>query len=324
MLRSVPPQPPGVVITKTDEVQARRAVIAQEFLRIILGGGQPKAKYLELSNGRHGVRIEDTPGCEPFNKQHAVSEIKEKILGREVKGLGQLLVACLFLNDTDVPLTSLKIVSNRVIKIGTECIWRGDAPCKDTIEAVDLTVLPFLANHVAKNWLDRVINGHMPTWPILACTELKENPHFMTEVNEGILRCLLLSDDFIKGEVRKYTNSPFETQRIVLELMLRKRDLRKAALNKPTFVEYIQTVAAQQTLLTQQRIIIVPPIEDKREALFLDLRSDAFHLSHATTLPPLRKSASALQLKPTLVFKQVSDNTLPELKLRNNNRTTHS
>lgn len=313
MFRSPPQQPQGWVIAKLDETQARRAVIAQEWLRIILGGRQPKAEYLEAAPGSYAVKIDNVPGFVHF-KPHAVSEVKEKILEGELKGLGQLLVACLFLNEVNLTLGSLGVSANQVVKIGTECVWKGDTPCKDSIEAIDLIVLPLLANHFVKNWLDRVIDGHMPTWPILACKELKDNPQFMAEVNEGILRCLLLQDDFIKAIVRECTNSPYETQRISLELMLRKRDLRKAAFNKVSFIEYLTSSAAEHTVMVHKQQVVMSELEDKRDALFIELRRDALTLGHVTPLPPLLPFPPIVHVRPLVAKKQISDSVLPELK----------
>ncbi len=244
-------------------------VVAQEFFRLIINY-QPKTRIYKNAQGKIYVVSKSAVGVESLEKLRNADpeKVRHNINSGKYKGLGFILVLALLLQETDLKLGNILLdKNNRLVKIdGDRCFSGVIHPEKYSndykITTEDLLNLPFLNIFNAGNWLDIIKNGEPnPAYsegiadgkPLLIDPDLKNKPHFRLEINQAILKVLMIPSHFIKDFVGSYTNDPEEVKLLTKLISKRIDHLREAALNETSFQKYVTSSAgkkhAQESLI---------------------------------------------------------------------------
>lgn len=234
---------------------AKREVFAQELFRILLDR-QPKTRYVSDHNHNSYVFSKGVENFVTFTKYPTgIRGLKEDILAGKVTGLGHALTACLWINEIDLHFGNIGVADNKVIKLDGDLSFGNlnsflDDKLSDRtkpLEAIDLNLLPMTYHYGVYNWLDfRVKKAINAQNPILACEALQKNQAFKHEVNEGILRILLLSDGIVRKLTELYIIDPAEQEILKQALIARRRELLNAAVYKRDFIAYLTTAQCRQ------------------------------------------------------------------------------
>lgn len=239
-------------------------VIAQELFRLILPN-HPKTRCVEKKLPEGNRYYVASKKIENINALYFLDEKKysQDIVNGKVKGLGSVQVISLWLNEIDFKAGNVVInKENEVIKIdGGQCFvdamkHRSSYEKKIIfdITSQDLQELPGLINYTPYNWLDlityrkkettyeRTTNLDSPLFNI------KNNDNFKHEVNQTILRIILLPDVLINYFVKNYTPNEKISIQLMNNIIERKQQLKKAAFEMENFRIYLSNLEALEEI----------------------------------------------------------------------------
>ena len=227
-------------------------VIAQEFFRLIIPG-QTKTRLVKHVNSIYVA----SKGVKFFCSLDAIklNQAKEGLAHGMYKGLGHVLLVAMLVNEIDLKSAHLLLdINNKLVKIdGDRCFARlEDYPqCRGfdfSITSADIDALPRLQTYHPYNWLDAVETGDYKLFPNVARGELAVNSKFREEVNQAILRALILPKAIIKEFIRYYySDERFKSEADTLEneMLSRIDQLRHAAFENASFMTYLHSEQAK-------------------------------------------------------------------------------
>jgi hypothetical protein len=275
-----------------------KEVIAQEFFRLILPR-QPKTRMVMNESGKeYYVISREIVNFRPFTMFDA-DELNSMIISGKYRGLGEILVLSLFVNEVDLSLHNLGVdETGHIVKVDGGCCFANLSPTirggkKYEISKNDLNTLPFLSNYEPYNWLDIFVNEAKYRSKIIA-KELPLNEEFRHEINNTVLKILLLSSAMFQTFVRAYDDDLDITSRFVRELWTRKDQLRERALSNQSFQTYLNSNLANETLaISTKQVCQFKPA--KKEILFHHVHELFNHRfeeirTYANTIQELQKS----------------------------------
>lgn len=265
-----------------DPIIAETEVLAQEFFRLLIPW-QPKTRLITGEEGtfvisKHveGFRpllVKDTAKS-PQEKEKAPEskevvkenplEIRSKFESGQYRGLGEIQVASLHLNEVDLKYGNVGLDKyNRVVKIdGDWCFAKsryGDR-YKYNIAVNAIDYLPFVTpDYQAYNWLDLILKGIRKNIYIKPATvnhELSHNPYYRSDVNFGSLKEFILPESYIKTFVGRIIKDPQRAALRYDEIISRREALKNSALNSASFREYVQSELAQEQLNEYQTYLM--------------------------------------------------------------------
>jgi len=238
---------------------AAREVVAQEFFRLLIPG-HPKTRLVVDDDGVAFVASKQIEGFRalPVEVYWGDDPEEEKKFDREKDhfneclayglyiGLGEVMTVSLLMNEIDLKNGNMALdKNNRIIKFDGDWCFAGllGRIAPRDISARDLEMLPFLSGYSPHNWMGAVIQGERFPFPFLE-HDLTFNPRFRAEVNDALLRMLLLPDELIHHFVENYVADAGQQNIIINELMERKNQMYEAALQNHDFVAYMKSDAA--------------------------------------------------------------------------------
>jgi hypothetical protein len=283
---------------------AAREVVIQEFCRLLM----PYQSKTRL--GRHNdlvyVLSKESPGSESLDAEsdneyyQKNKETRAKLESGEYKGMGDSMLANIWLNERDAKLGNRRVdTEGRVLAIDGD--WalaslRHDDPGfygAHDITPHDIDNLPFIQDYRPFNWFDTIHGGvkatNYATRPELTLFGLDFNEHagFRGEINQTMLQVLMMPKDFIQAFIKSYISDPVEINMLTDVIMDRTLQLRNAALVNASFQEYIQTpaaikhvektIAAMQEFKTMGKNKIIDTIPSAAESFkqeFLNLKQE--------------------------------------------------
>jgi hypothetical protein len=249
-------------------------VVAQEFFRLILPR-QPKTRMVLYKNDISLISSlsKGIMDFNPFQRMNP-SDLKQKIISGEYSGLGEILVLSLVLNEVDLKLSNIGIDNlGRIIKIdGDWCFARLDSWFENenfSITSNDLDRLPFITEYFSYNWLDIIKEEKYQSSSEFIEVDFSVNESFRLDVNNTILKIILLSNEMINAFVKNYIEDEEGSSFITTEICSRRDLLIVAALQNDSFKQYMKTSLSEDTLDTFMKEISVFKTA-KKHTLFED------------------------------------------------------
>jgi len=234
---------------------------------------QPQTLLAKNAAGKEFILSQELPGYKSFEDQYKkiddIYALKDSIHSGKLEGLGSVLTASYFLNETDSKLGNLGIATingkEKAIKIdGDWCFSAIRAPGtfgyneknqrSAHITEKGVSQLPLMDDYQAYNWLDYVKKGATQgaySSDIrfrLINESLPDEPHFRKEVNEMMLKILLIPPELAKEIVSRNTNEEKFYESITNEIANRQEQMSKASLENGSFNVYMQSADAKNCL----------------------------------------------------------------------------
>ncbi len=252
-------------------------LLAQEFFRLIIPN-QPETKLAWNSHlNTYFILSEEVTGYKllPVNSSLSFSS-------GAYSGLGQVMILSIFLQEIDLKNGNICLnEKDQVIKIdGDWCFAAIRNPSfkeyKKDITTNLLLTLPFPFSYSAFNWLDIYINGVATLTSNIVDDNLATSSHFREEVNEAILKILLIPDEYISKFVDAYISISIHVNVFISYLKNRREELKLVALRDESFITYLKSSSAKKTLnqhLLHIKSFVVNshyPIIDSSNFLYLE------------------------------------------------------
>ncbi|HSW71191.1 MAG TPA: hypothetical protein VLH77_04355 [Gammaproteobacteria bacterium] len=222
-------------------------IVSQELFRLFIPG-HPKTRLLVgEENQAEGVISKEVEGCRAlppegdFRDQAVRITWNAALRSGDIRGLGEIMVIALLLNEIDLRTGNLLLNHlNQIIKIdGDWCFAKLKekilAGSNFQITENEIASLPFPGNYAANNWIGIIFNGKNAVSPW--DPDLSTNPFIRAEVNYALLKVLILPNLLFVRFIQHYARA--ECIEIFNELMLRKSQLSKAALKNNDFHIYL-------------------------------------------------------------------------------------
>lgn len=225
------------------EATARREVLAQEFLRLII----PRQPVTRLGiNPKHNtffVLSEEVLGFKALpTGQH------DKFLQGTITGIGEVLLCAAYVHDVDPKNGNVGLNSNNeVIKIdGDWCFAHIASPADYLYRNRALTTqliqaLPYPHHYYAYHWLDVRVEGVSRLYSRIINTRFSTNDVIRGEINHAILRLLLVPDNFLEQLVINVLSSPLLQEQHLSFLQLRREELKHSAMADSSFISFLDT-----------------------------------------------------------------------------------
>lgn len=219
-----------------DPAIAMSELLAQEFFRLLIPH-QPETRLARNNRlNTHFILSEEVRGYRklPYNKA-------DKFANGEYKGLGQVMLCSMFLQEVDLKNGNVGLDKHRrVIKIdGDWCFAEGYSK---RITTASIDSLPYPKDFSAFNWLDLIQMRKNFASSSIVNPKLSQSVQFRSEVNEAMLKICLLPDAFIDQFVNAYM--PAGGERFANLIKTRRIELRLSALQNPSFQIYLNTPQA--------------------------------------------------------------------------------
>ena len=259
-------------------LEVERELLCQNFFRLIIPH-QPDTRLClrkTYFKPEYYILSEEVQGFRPLPAQERASPVYG-----DYSGLGQALVVALLLQDRDVKNGNIGINQLRqVIKIDGDCSFSGLTPeKKGSLYRVTADVIESLPDLVfreywAFNWLDYVQENQYYGHSKLVHPHLSNDPCFRREVNQAILRVVLLTSLVLQKFVDAYVTDGTRQREFLYFLIGRRDELLQAALQSESFCHYVgsQEAKADTAFFSQN----VRTFTAHREVL---LSSDAYERS---------------------------------------------
>ncbi|WP_133130269.1 TMEM198/TM7SF3 family protein [Legionella yabuuchiae] len=222
---------------------ARQEVLAQEFFRLLLPT-QPETRLAHHPVlGTYYVLSEEVPNyC-------SLPNTPDEFTRGGYLGLGQIMLGSLFLQEIDLKNGNIGLSGNQVVKIdGDWCFASIREPSfysnkpNQTITANMIAKLPYPTFYVF-NWLDiQIQNVAYPTSTIINPATLCNASLFRLEVNQAMLKILLLPDAYLEKFVEAFI--PVGGIRFINFLKQRRKELELSALQNESFRAYLSSMQA--------------------------------------------------------------------------------
>jgi hypothetical protein len=234
--------------------------MAQEFFRLIIPY-QPKTRLSKNKYSDIYILSKGVPDSDSLEKlfMNDPANVKNKLSAGKYTGLGRIMMLCLFLQETDAKLGNMLIdKQNRIVKIDGDWCFSGQInPSKFkekySINSIDIRNLPFLEAFKPYNWLDIFCagkfnskayrtNGHTA----LVSHDFNNNPEFRREVNETLLKLLILPHSIIEKFISHFTSNTDIADHMHTLLTSRLEAMRAEALEEKSFQQYIVSDKAKE------------------------------------------------------------------------------
>ena len=228
---------------------ARIELLAQEFFRLIIPT-QPETRIARNpKTNTYYILSEEVPGYRnlPTNK-------KQEFTKGTYFGLGQVSFLAAFLQEIDLKNGNICLNDkNQVIKIDGDWCFAGIRDrnyqyVPKGLSAALLHSLPYLKEMYAYNWLDVIEERCSYGNSLIVDTALSKAPHFRNEVNQAILKTLLLPNNYIKSFVDAFIPVGSDANRFITYLQERQEELKAIALKDTSFQNYLLSPAAQNDI----------------------------------------------------------------------------
>ena len=225
-------------------------VLAQEFFRLIIPV-QPETRIAyNPSLNTYFILSEEISGYKPLPPNSP-----SKFTDGEFPGLGQVMLTSVFLQEIDLKNGNICLnKENQVIKIDGDWCFAGirSPAFKDYNKSITpelLASLPFpYYGYSAFNWLDISHKGIARITSRMVDEDLASAPHVRREINEAMLKILLLPDDYLVSFVDAYIPHSSKADIFVNYLKERREELKLAALQDESFNLYLKSSLAIDTV----------------------------------------------------------------------------
>lgn len=231
---------------------ARLEILAQEFFRLIIPT-QPETRIAKNPNTKtFHILSEEVPGYRPLPVYQ-----KSEFTKGTYFGLGQVTFLAAYLQEIDLKNNNICLnIKNQVIKIDGDWCFAGikaDSYSHEpkALSAELLSNLPYLHGVYAHNWLD-IIQEEISCDPSnIIDPSLSNAPHFRNEVNQAVLKTLLVSNNYIKRFVDTFITIGSSADRFITFLQERRKELKAIAEKDVSFQAYLLSQNAKNDIRDQ-------------------------------------------------------------------------
>ena len=224
-----------------DPALAKLEILAQEFLRLLIPHQPETLIAKNFETGTYYILSKEVPGYTNLPTGQA-----ERFRNNHYKGLGQVMLCSMFLQETDLKNGNIGIDGeNRVITIdGDLCFSQQRFPGDYKLTSKAIADLPHPTDYLTYNWLDLMKHGKRSDFSDIVDEELSNSTQYRAEVNQAMYKICLLPDSFIEAFVDTYM--PAGGQRFVDLLKSRRDELQVSAMHNVSFNSYLNTPEAQK------------------------------------------------------------------------------
>jgi hypothetical protein len=224
-------------------------VLAQEFFRLIAPWQPQTFIAYHPSLRTYFVLSEAVDGYKPLPAGE-----QDRFNQGVYPGLGQLMIISVFLQEID--LKNRNIGLNRyghVIKIDGDWCFAAIRDADFSAYKKDITPellnsLPIPIGYTAFNWLDLYQEAVASFTSTIVNESLSNAPHFREEINEAMLKILVLPDEYIKRFVDAFVPVSAKADVFIKYLMNRREELKCAALQNASFKQFLLDKAPQDVV----------------------------------------------------------------------------
>lgn len=226
---------------------ARLEVLAQEFFRLIIST-QPETRIARHPVfGTYYILSEEVPGYRdlPTHQQ-------AQFATGTYTGLGQVMLTAVVVQEIDLKNGNVGLNKrNQVIKIDGDWTFvsikdpRSYAHQPKRITPELLNSLPFPVGFYAYNWLDIKQQDISYAQSKIVDANLANAPHFRNEMNQAMLKILLLPDSYLRSFVDAYMPYGASADRFYDYLSNRREELKLSAMQNESFRSYLAREAAK-------------------------------------------------------------------------------
>ncbi len=245
--------PPSAIST------AKHEVLAQEIMRLFMPG-LPKAKFVTDKEGniytasrRVNARTDLlTLYTQNYSAQKADPNhlgIKHKLKDGTYKQLGNIAVMTMFLQDTDLKLGHLYVdgqdnIGRYDFDKAFASIREGknnNSENKFMFTDGVLRNLPYSSEYGADNWLDEKtpLRTRNDDQMLLLDHELIDNPLIRREINEQLLKILLMPESVLREVIGLHNLGMMEELKVESFFQAQHQQFKNAALNNPEFRAFL-------------------------------------------------------------------------------------
>lgn len=237
---------------------------AQELFRLY-SPSHPKTRLVPDNNGLYTlVRSKDIGPGAICLELYSTEQNNYYFNNNYYKGLGEIIVLSLLLNEGDLKLGNVYVKNRQLIKIdGDMCFWGN---YNNKITTNDLARLPHVRDYKAGNWFDirqRLPKEQLPTsskdvyeedksefhFSYIFPKSFRENVYFKREVHKTILEVLLTPTGIFRQVLHdvllNVPNSGAKKRDLASIIDDRKQQLFFAAMNLPDFKAFLQSYDAR-------------------------------------------------------------------------------
>ncbi|RUR09116.1 hypothetical protein [Legionella sp. km772] len=222
-------------------------LLAQEFFRLIIPS-QPETRIASHPYfSTYVILSEEIAGYKPLPVDSPANFTKGFY-----PGLGQIMITSIFLQEIDLKNGNICLnKNNHVIKIDGDWCFAAmrDSSFKHYKKAITpelLATLPYPFGYSAFNWLDMTVKGVAQQSSRMVEDDLASAPHFRQEINEAMLKILLLPDDYIKKFVDAFIPFTIKADLFIDYIKTRREELKHAALQDDFFKLYLKSRLAKE------------------------------------------------------------------------------
>jgi hypothetical protein len=229
---------------------ARLEVLAQEFFRLIIATQPETWIAYDAFSGTFFVLSEEVKGYKQLP-----NDLQNQFTQGMYPGLGQIMISSVFLQEIDLKNGNIGLNQrNHVVKIDGDWCFADirDASFrkyKKNITPELLSHLPFPKDYYAFNWLDICNQGIAHQTSRIVEPHLAHSPHFRNEINEALLKIILLTDRYLHCFVEAYIPGGVEADVFIDYLKKRREELKLAALQDASFGSYLISDEAKNTFM---------------------------------------------------------------------------
>jgi hypothetical protein len=173
------------------------------------------------------------------------------ILNRKYTGLGEVLVAALFLRENDMHLGNIGVDKNgRIVKIDGGFIFVSNKKAT----AADIAALPMLSESYPDNWIgihyweEEADKSIFDPNAVLTSEQIRDLPAFRREVNQMLLKICLLPDELIRKMIFLYSAEESDAKKITAFILRSKQEMGEAAKANAGFLSYLVSADAESDL----------------------------------------------------------------------------
>lgn len=224
-------------------------VLAQEFFRLIIPS-QPETRIARSKANTYFILSDAVDGYKPLPIGSSLFTLR----AYKGLGLGQIMMAAVFLQEIDLKNGNICLNEDtQVIKIDGDWCFGGMRDRRFSDYNKDITPklissLPFPATYDAYNWLDISIRRFVKAESKIVSQDLSLSPCFRNEINEAMLKLLVLPDDYLRKFVDAFIPASPRADIFINYFKERREELKRAALQDKSFNEYLKSPLAKTHL----------------------------------------------------------------------------
>ena len=236
-------------LKEVDSKKIAVEILAQELLRLLIPN-QPKYRPVTRDNKMTSYSI--SKEVKGYRSLGDIDEtwLKNKIESGYYHGLGEVVAAALWVDESDLKLDNMcRDSEHQILKIdGDGCFDHLMWPDYHvhTVTANDIDNLPCPPKYMINPLTGETYKGEFNWLNGISLDEgIKKSAMVRSEINRTLLKIIAIPDETIKSFVNQYLNGSESSKPFIDEIIKRRNMLEDAAKGSALFCQYVLTDAAR-------------------------------------------------------------------------------